>query len=226
MSWIDITRTLSPETAVWPGDQPVEWTWSARREEGSSVHLGAIHTTVHAGTHADAPLHTEDGGTAIHNVNLNPYIGPAEVIHVHGDTVSEADVANITEDRVLFRTAASDLPDNEWPERVTPILPSAIDAMNDRGVVLVGTDAPSVDPLDSKTLDAHHALFTAGMLNLEGLYLRDVKPGRYSLIALPLKIQGADGSPVRAALQAAGQMDDQTRFGSEMKISDHDHPTV
>ena len=202
MSWIDITRSLSPDTAVWPGDQPVQWTWSARREEGSSVNLGAIHTTVHAGTHADAPLHTEGGGRAIHTVDLDPYIGPAEVIHVRGDAVTESDVANVTERRVLFRTPASDLPDNEWPERVTPISPGAIDAMNDRGVVLVGTDAPSVDPLDSKTLDAHHALFAAGMLNLEGLCLREVESGRYSLIALPLKIHGADGSPVRAALRA------------------------
>ena len=202
MSWIDITRSLSPDTAVWPGDQPVQWTWSARREEGSSVNLGAIHTTVHAGTHADAPLHTEGSGRAIHAIDLDPYIGPAEVVHVRGDAVTESDVANVTERRVLFRTPASDLPDNEWPERVTPISPGAIDAMNDRGVVLVGTDAPSVDPLDSKTLDAHHALFAAGMLNLEGLYLKEVEPGRYSLIALPLKIHGADGSPVRAALRA------------------------
>lgn len=203
MSWIDITRSLSPETAVWPGDQPVQWTWSARREEGSSVNLGAIHTTVHAGTHADAPLHTEGSGRAIHDVELDPYVGPADVIHVQDDAVTEADIANVTERRVLFRTPASDLSDSEWPERVTPILPSAIDAMNDLGVVLVGTDAPSVDPLDSKTLDTHHALFAAGMLNLEGLYLRDVEPGTYSLIALPLKIHGADGSPVRAVLRSA-----------------------
>lgn len=205
MSWIDITRSLCPDTAVWPGDQPVEWTWTARREEGSSVNLGAIRTTVHAGTHADAPLHTEGDGTAIEQVDIDPYVGPAEVIHVHGEAVTEADVADVTATRVLFRTPASDLSDVEWPERVTPISPGAIHAMNERGVVLVGTDAPSVDPLDSKTLDAHHALFDAGMLNLEGLFLRDVDPGRYSLIALPLKIQGADGSPVRAVLQSVDQ---------------------
>jgi arylformamidase len=208
MSWIDITRTLSPETAVWPGDQPVEWIWSARQDEGDAVNLGAIHTTVHAGTHADAPLHTERSGKAIHDVDLNPYVGPAEVIHVRGDTVTETDVSDVTEHRVLFRTQASDLSDTEWPERVTPISQGAIETMNDRGVILVGTDAPSVDPLDSKTLDAHHALFAAGMLNLEGLYLRDVEPGKYSLIALPLKIHGADGSPVRAVLHSNGQISD------------------
>ncbi len=201
MSWIDITRSLSPDTAVWPEDQPVEWAWTARHEEGSSVNLGAIRTTVHAGTHADAPLHTESRGTTIDHVNIDPYVGPAEVIHVRGGAVTEADVAAVTQKRVLFRTSASDLSDSDWPERVTAISPGAIHTMNDRGVVLVGTDAPSIDPLDSKTLDAHHALFDAGMLNLEGLLLRDVDAGTYSLIALPLKIQGADGSPVRAILR-------------------------
>lgn len=203
MSWIDISRPLSPDTAVWPGDQRVEWTWTARREEGSSVNLGAIQTTVHAGTHADAPLHADSNGMSIDSVEIRPYIGPAEVVHATGQTITRADVASVTAERVLFRTPASDLPDGTWPERVTAISPEAIDAMNDRGVVLVGTDAPSVDPLDSKTLDAHHALFGAGMLNLEGLMLRDVDPGLYSLIALPLNIPGADGSPVRAVLRRA-----------------------
>ena len=203
MSWIDISRPLSPETAVWPGDQSVEWSWTARREEGSSVNLGAIRTTVHAGTHADAPLHAHSNGTSIDNVEASPYIGPAEVVHVDGDTITRADVVAVTAKRVLFRTPASELPEGTWPERVTPISPDAIHAMNDRGVVLVGTDAPSIDPLDSKTLDAHHALFNAGMLNLEGLLLRNIEPGTYSLIALPLNIQGADGSPVRAVLRRA-----------------------
>ena len=69
-----------------------------------------------------------------------------------------------------------------------------------QGVVLVGTDAPSVDPVDSKTLDAHKALARHGIVNLENLSLREVRPGRYQLIALPLKLSGLDASPVRAVL--------------------------
>ncbi|WP_369405076.1 hypothetical protein [Piscibacillus salipiscarius] len=62
-------------------------------------------------------------------------------------------------------------------------------------------DLPSVDPLDSKTLDTHHSLLQNGVHILEGLTLTDVKPGMYRLTALPLKIEGADGSPVRAILE-------------------------
>jgi arylformamidase len=69
-------------------------------------------------------------------------------------------------------------------------------------VVLIGVDAPSLDPQTSKTMDAHKAILAADMRVLEGLVLDDVPPGRYELIALPLKLAGLDASPVRAVLRA------------------------
>ena len=68
------------------------------------------------------------------------------------------------------------------------------------GVRLVGLDVPSVDRLQSKDLPIHHALAAAGIHILESLDLRQITPGRYQLIALPLRLDGADGSPVRAVL--------------------------
>jgi arylformamidase len=102
--------------------------------------------------------------------------------------------------RVLVRTGG-------WPDTIR--FPDAIPAMEtdlpdwlaDRGVRLIGVDLPSVDPLDSKTLDNHHALGRRGITIVEGLWLEDVSPGRYEFVGLPLKIIGADGSPVRAALR-------------------------
>jgi arylformamidase len=67
---------------------------------------------------------------------------------------------------------------------------------------LVGLDSPSVDAFDSKTLDCHHALRRFGIVNLECLTLRDVPDGDYELIALPLKLDLACGSPVRAILRS------------------------
>jgi hypothetical protein len=67
-------------------------------------------------------------------------------------------------------------------------------------VRLVGTDAPSVDPVDSKTLDAHHAFVAGRVAILENVVLSDVAPGEYTLIALPLRLVEADSSPVRAVL--------------------------
>jgi arylformamidase len=68
-------------------------------------------------------------------------------------------------------------------------------------VKLVGLDTPSMDPFDSKTMDAHHALLGAGVAILENLSLAHVEPAEYELIALPLRWPGLDASPVRAVLR-------------------------
>ena len=77
----------------------------------------------------------------------------------------------------------------------------AIALLASRGVVLIGTDAASLDPQDSKTLDAHHAVRANRMAILEGIVLDEVPEGDYELIALPLKFAGMDASPVRAVLR-------------------------
>ena len=103
--------------------------------------------------------------------------------------------------RVLFRTGG--WPDTtRFPETIPVMEPDLPDWLADRGVRLIGVDLPSVDPLDSKTLDNHHALGRRGITIVEGLWLDDVPDGRYELIALPLKIIGADGSPLRAVLRS------------------------
>jgi arylformamidase len=88
-----------------------------------------------------------------------------------------------------------------WDAAFTAIAPQAIDLLHAQGVVLVGIDTPSLDPEQSKTLDSHQRVRAHGMAVLEGLVLDDVPPGDYELIALPLKWQGLDASPVRAVLR-------------------------
>ena len=82
---------------------------------------------------------------------------------------------------------------------------AAIDAMAAAGVALVGVDTPSLDPQESKTMDAHLAVRRHGLGILEGLVLDDVPEGDYELIALPLKLAGLDAAPVRAVLRALPQ---------------------
>jgi arylformamidase len=200
MDLIDISRPLSPATAVWPGDQPVEWNWTARIEDGSSVNLGALSLSVHAGTHVDAPYHVREEGSRTEDLDLSVFIGPAEVVAVDTDFVLPRHVEDVDAPRVLFKTAASAVPTGSWPETITPIHPDTVSALVDTSAVLVGTDAPSVDPLNSTDLQAHHGLIDADIVNVEGLCLADVAPGSYRLMALPLKLQGADAAPVRAVL--------------------------
>ena len=204
MKIIDISRALTPDVAVWPGDQPFAYTWTARIDGGSTVNLSALQLSTHTGTHADAPLHYVPDGAAIDGIPLLQFIGPCLIIDTENsdaitpDHVAVNDKARVP--RLLFKTRHSTVADTRWDPDLAPILPETIERMGAQGVVLVGTDAPSVDPSDSKTLDAHRALARHSIVNLENLVLRDVPPGRYQLVALPLKLQGLDGSPVRAVL--------------------------
>ena len=77
-----------------------------------------------------------------------------------------------------------------------------IDWLADLGIQLIGMDSPSVDAFDSRDLPCHHALRRRGLVNLELLNLRGIAEGDYELIALPLKLDLACGSPVRAVLRS------------------------
>lgn len=203
MALIDISRSLSPSTAVWPGDQAVEWTWTTRvGNPDASVNLGAIELSAHAGSHVDAPYHVSEEGRTTDELPLSVFVGRVQVVEV-GDASSlrPEHVDGVSAERVLFKTQASSLSDDEWPNSVAAFEPETIRRLAAKDVVLVGTDAPSVDPLDSTSLPAHHALIDAGIVNLEALCLNDVSPGTYHLMAFPLKISGADAAPVRAVLQ-------------------------
>jgi arylformamidase len=103
--------------------------------------------------------------------------------------------------RVLLRTYAR-APQAAWDPDFPAIAADTIALLASKGVILVGTDAASLDPQESKTMDAHHRIRAHGMAILEGIVLDDVAPGDYELIALPLKLTTLDASPVRAVLRA------------------------
>jgi arylformamidase len=176
----DISRPLDPSVWVWPGDTPFDCALSARIADGASVNVGRFTMSCHAGTHMDAPFHFSDSGATSERIPLAHCVGPCEVLPL-------ARLADSTAERVLVKAGGQ--------------APSAaeIDALG-RHLLLFGTDHHSVDPMDSKTLDAHHALWRMGAVILEELDLSAVPDGRYELIALPLKLVGMDGAPVRAVL--------------------------
>jgi arylformamidase len=88
-----------------------------------------------------------------------------------------------------------------WDSAFTAFAPATLELLAAHGVRLVGLDTPSLDPEQSKTLDSHQVVRRRGMAVLEGLVLDHVPAGDYELIALPLKWQGLDASPVRAVLR-------------------------
>jgi arylformamidase len=200
---IDISPAISPRIGVWPGDVPYRSSKSLRMADGAGIDLGALHTTYHVGAHTDAPQHYRLGGRHAGQLPLEAYHGPCQVVEVNatrGERFGLEDLAEQpTAPRVLFKTGT--FPDPQaWNEDFAAPEPELLDRLGSRGVVLVGFDTPSTDLFHSKGLPAHQMLFKHGMMNLEGLVLSHVKPGHYTLVALPLPLEDADASPVRAVL--------------------------
>lgn len=202
---IDITRPLHNRTPAWPGDTPVAFNFVARIRDGDAVNVGHLSISVHNGTHVDAPFHYHDAGIPIDQVPLEVHVGPARVVDIRGwDAITVARLEEIgagSAGRLLLRTGAWQHPD-VFPE-TWPLMDLEVPAwLAKQGIKLIGLDAPSVDALTSKDLPRHLACHAAGLFILENLLLDDAPPGDYELMALPLRIQGADGSPVRAVLKA------------------------
>lgn len=202
---IDISQTLRPALPVWPGDTAFDLQRTWKIEPGCPVNVSRLTLSTHSGAHADAPLHYDEDGLTIDQVDPGIYIGRCHVFDVRhaGDAVrlEHFDLQRAAgAERILFRTFEH-FPENEWVSDYAAIAAETIEHLAASGVRLVGMDGPSLDPETSKTLDAHHAVRRAGMAILEGLVLDGVAEGAYELIAAPLKIAGADASPVRALLR-------------------------
>lgn len=199
---IDISPRVTPEIDNWPGDTP----FSMRKVAdivADGIDIGTIETSLHVGAHTDAPRHYHAEGDTIDEVGLDAYYGRCEVVEVRarrGQRFGVDDLAKMPDaPRVLFKTGTFPDP-TAWNTDFAAPSPELIDALGDAGCKLVGFDTPSTDLFESKGLESHQALLKWGMANLEGLVLSHVEPGHYTLSAFPLRIAGADASPVRAVL--------------------------
>jgi arylformamidase len=207
MTLIDISPLIEAAINVWPGDTPYVRTINADMNNGANLTLSDIRTSLHVGAHADAPNHYIANGQDIASRPLDLYLGLCVVVHLdvrRGERILPDHVADKIErlfaPRVLFRTGT--FPDHRhWNNDFASLSPELVDDLYHHGVRLIGIDTPSVDPFDSKALEAHHAFARNDMAMLEGLVLDGVDEGQYELIALPLRISGADASPVRAVLR-------------------------
>ncbi|WP_119068439.1 arylformamidase [Rubrobacter indicoceani] len=205
---IDITQPLRNGIPPWPGDTPFHFEPTGRLgENGSVVNVGKFVVSCHTGTHIDAPFHYDDRGRRVHELDLELYVGAARVVDLSNvpglKTVNRAaleafELSGV--ERVLIKTNCWTERD-VFPEEIVHLTPDGAKYLQTIGVRLVGVDVPSVDGIHSKGLPTHQALNRASIHILEGVVLDEVDAGDYELICLPLPLQSADGSPVRAVLR-------------------------
>jgi arylformamidase len=211
MKIFDISRPLFNGLAPWPGDTAFHFELKWKMAEGATVNVGAVQMGVHNGSHADAPFHFEEGAKTIEQMPLETYLGDAVVIDLtkqfETDRTRQIAIADlkasvdalVNAPRLLLKT-------NVWkdskifPEWIPLIAPDVAEWLGKQRVKLLGLDLPSVDSIDAKILENHHALAAARVAIVESLDLSEVEPGTYHFSALPLPISSGDAAPVRAIL--------------------------
>ena len=209
MKFYDVTVLVFEEMPIWPKDPAVALPLAQSIARGDAANVTRIEMGAHTGTHLDAPIHFEPNGCGIDQLPLDVLVGPCHVFdltaipgHINRAILAQCDLRGVT--RALFKTRNS----QRWARRERTFDPNFTAVAADgaaelvaRGVKLVGVDYLSVEPFGSKEHPVHHALLRANVVVVEGLDLHGVPAGDYELLALPLRLRGADGAPARVVLR-------------------------
>ena len=197
MRILDITRILSERTPVYPGDPKIVFS----REEHDGYRVSSLHIGSHTGTHIDAPSHCIGFRDTIDTMPIDNLIGKCRVIDARttGPVISASFLHGKlgTSRRILLKTDSSV---SDCYEDAYPALSSdAADLLVSHRIRCIGTDAPSVEPAGGDGT-VHRILLGGGCSVIELLDLAHVQPGPYIQVALPLRLEGMDGSPARVVL--------------------------
>ncbi len=200
----DISRNIAEDTTVWPGDPATLIKKIYSFENGDGVNAGAIKMGMHTGTHVDAPLHYIKNGKSVDELDLSYFVGCAKVFDTYLELISLEYVRGLDIEKgdiILFKTSNSKISDNEqFREDYVALSFEAAEFLAEKKVKTIGIDYLSIESYSDKNGAVHKLLLEKEIALIESLNLKDVKEGRYFLSCLPLKIRGAEASPVRAVL--------------------------
>jgi arylformamidase len=204
---VDVSVPIRTAMAVYRGNPPVRIR-PAMTLRKDHVNLSELCLGSHTGTHVDAPSHFIKGAKGIDQVDLQRFIGPAWVADLRrargGISAADLDRARIPRGarRVLLRTSNSRFWHPARPFQTDFVYLAADGAqwIVDRGVQLIGIDYLSIEGYGVEGAPTHHRLLGAGIPILEGLDLFRVRPGRWQMAAMPLRIKDGDAGLTRAVL--------------------------
>ncbi|PIT92813.1 MAG: cyclase [Candidatus Harrisonbacteria bacterium CG10_big_fil_rev_8_21_14_0_10_42_17] len=159
----------------------------------------------HTGTHVDVPRHVFKNGKTVEKMTLDSFFGSCKVFDFSNVcdaiTVDHLSLHQIKKgDRVLIKTANSKRGFKKFYNDYVYLDGDAADWLAKKGIALFGIDALSVKKRGGSDQRPHTSLLKKNIPIVEGLDLSKVKGGNYTFIGLPLRLNGLDGSPVRAVL--------------------------
>jgi arylformamidase len=206
----DVSLVLRPDMTTWANEPGPAIAPLRRIAKGDSANVSTISFGDHTGTHVDPPVHFIDGAATVDSLPVEALLGPCLVVgyeeaeHVSGAWLEGAKIPSGTL-RLLFKTRNSERwvdPTHPFTRDFVTIDASAARWCVDHGVVLVGMDYLSIEPQgpEKAGYPVHHTLLRAGVVIIEGLDLRGIRPGAYELVCAPIKIENGDGAPARVFL--------------------------
>ncbi|MBN1411768.1 MAG: cyclase family protein [Spirochaetales bacterium] len=206
-TYYDISVTLGRENITFPGDMPFSRGWDLKMEDGGKCNLSHISLSIHAGTHLDFPFHFIPGGKTAEEYAPERFIMPAQVVEIMDEnlvTMKELSGRKIKKNHaVLLKTRNSReglIVSGKYATDFVSLEEEAGRFLIDNDALLVGIDYITVEKSVGGKHPVHEALLGNNIFIMESINLKHVPPGTYTLICLPLKIAGSEGSPVRAVL--------------------------
>jgi arylformamidase len=194
---IDITRPLSKDILIYPGDTPPAF----RQQEQGHYMITDLHLSTHTGTHIDAPAHYLKTGKTIDTIPLSHVMGSCRVLDVTraGTSITANHLMGRLDgvERLLLKTSFSN--NDRFEENYPSLTADAARLITSYNVKCVGIDSPSIESYECDGI-VHCELLSRGCIIIELLNLSDVEEGDYDLVALPLRFTGLDGSPARVVL--------------------------
>lgn len=199
----DISVPIRSDMPIYAGDPDVELERASSIAEGGHANVSKLSMGVHTGTHVDAPVHFLEGAPGMESVSLDALCGPAVVVdgtRLDGDTIGQSDLESLDlpegAERIILKTRNSEL----WNQDAFTRDFLRLDGSGARYLISRGVRTIGIDYLSVGNHEAHRELLGAGVVPVEGLDLRKIEPGAYTLICLPLDLVGSDGAPARTIL--------------------------
>jgi len=205
--WIDISVPIKSGMVHWPDNPPVRVDKMLDMTCGDVCNVSTLSMGSHTGTHMDAPLHFIKTGQSLDRMPFEATLGPARLVEVKdNESIKPRHLTSLRlkkGERILFKTRNSrrSWKTDQFDEDFIYISKEAAQVLVDRGVQTVGVDYLSVGGFKKDGVETHQILLGAGLWIIEGLNFAKVKPGRYELVCLPLRVLGSDGAPARAILR-------------------------
>ena len=203
----DISIILGEESFPFPGDPPFRKEMLLSIKGGDSCDVSELSMSAHSGTHIDTPSHFIAGGSTLDDYSARSFILPARVVAIEDKhSIKPGELHDLDIDpggALLLKTdnsATGRCESGVFSERFVWLTPGAAAVCVEKEVGMVGIDYITIEEYGDEAFPTHRKLLENGILILEGINLKDVPPGRYTLICLPLKIKGGEASPVRAVL--------------------------